>query len=322
MLKVSSGLHAVLNLTQDTDEYLKRKIFEAIILRVLVSCINAVYISEVSINCPCSHLLNGRLLRAHYPQSFSPVTLHTSLENHVVLINVDLIIRTIFVRTMKFLLTVFTVFYCSLPTCEAYPFGAGGCAGGEAAVGAPHRIVANVTTGTIESGGFMVTLDSNPLTMGTPADFIAGEPHTLQIVALGSNIFRGFLFRLAGGPTGVAPMFNLAPLFGDTTAQYSIVCINDFAGGVTHTSNVTKTIASANLTFPIVGNGLNLDISIVVQNRYGVSIFYYSGYVLNSISAVPTPPIPAPTLFPVAPVMAPIRNPRRRSKAPAKPRKG
>ncbi len=185
-----------------------------------------------------------------------------------------------------------------------------------------HRFAPNVTTGSLSDGDFTVTLDSTALTPGVPTNFVNSTAHTLEIVAGGAGTFRGFLFRLAGGSTGLAPDEALAPLTGDTNAQYAITCLAELAGGVTHTNNGLKTSASANLTLPNVGSGLNLDVTVVVENRMGVSVFYYSGFVLNSITGSPTsPPVVAPVATPTktSPSTPAIATPK--GKAPKGPMK-
>jgi hypothetical protein len=149
--------------------------------------------------------------------------------------------------------------------------------------GDPHRFGTNVTTGPLAKGGFTVTLDSKPLTPGKYTNFLVGKPHKLEIKAAKPKYLRGFLFRLAGGVDAAYTFEALAPYKGDTTAQFSIVCVEGLVGGVTHTSNSKKTSASANLTLDVVASYLPLDVTVVVQNRDGNSIFYYSWYWLNSV---------------------------------------
>jgi hypothetical protein len=191
----------------------------------------------------------------------------------------------------------------ALPSVHAFPFGAGSCSGGQAAAGPAHHpgtgYNVTVTTGTLDKGGFVVTLDSTVLSIGTPATFISGAPHILTIKGTGNSTFRGFLFRLSGGLTGFTTAFtsygqfsyigtgltDLAPLTGDTNASYAILCLNDFVAGVTHTNGNLKTTASANMTVGYIDNGFVLDVTVVVQLRDGVSIFYYSEFLLNSVAA-------------------------------------
>ncbi len=200
----------------------------------------------------------------------------------------------------------------AFPTLDAFPFGAGGCPGAQAAPGELHRLgfgPINVTQGTLEKGGFVVSLDSVPLIPNSANNFFSGFPHTLTIQAT-SGTFRGFLFRLSGGETGLQPYESLGPLTGDPNAQIAITCIYDLVGGVTHTNNSPKTNASALLFLATPANGLFLDVSVVVENRGGLSIFYYTYFILNAL-ALPTP-------APVPPTVAPTNAPVRHTNAPRK----
>jgi hypothetical protein len=197
-------------------------------------------------------------------------------------------------------------FLIALPSLDAYPFGAGGCPGAQAAPGELHRFgygPINVTTGTLDKGGFVVLLDSTPLIPNAASDFLSGIPHELTIQAT-SGTFRGFLFRLSGGETGLQPLNNLGPLPGDPNAQTSIACVYDLVGGVTHTNNALKTSASAFMILSSPAKGLFLDVSVVVENRQGISIFYYTYFMLNAVA----PPTPAPVPPTVAPTNAPVRH--------------
>jgi hypothetical protein len=194
------------------------------------------------------------------------------------------------------------VLIIALPSLHAFTFGAGSCTGGQSAAGPPHQTAGSaynitVVTGTLDEGGFVVTLDSTVLSRATPASFTSGTPHILTIS--GNSTFRGFLFRLSGGITGFTTAWtfynshsyfgtgltDLAPVTGDANASYAILCLNEFVAGVTHSNSNLKTTASANMTVGYIDNGFVLDVTVVVQLRDGLSIYYYSEFLLNSIAA-------------------------------------
>lgn len=184
---------------------------------------------------------------------------------------------------MKLFNLIVGVITFSPTSLDAYPFGAGGCTGGQAAVGPPHRFRSNVTTGILADAGITVLLDSKPLPAGGFVNFKAGRPHKIEIKAAKGKFFLGFLVRLAAGTSGIAPYDALAPYKGDSFVQYSIECSNGLVGGVTHTSNVKKTSIAANLTFATPYKGLPLDITVVVENDEKASAFYYNWFWLNAV---------------------------------------
>jgi hypothetical protein len=203
---------------------------------------------------------------------------------------------------MKFI-TPLLLLAVALNGARAYPNGAGGCSGGQAAVQGFH-LQSGYKTGSLGDGGYQVLLDGRTLNPGGLVNFTAGEDHTLTV----SGTFRGILVRLQadnGVDTSAALSENSSLL------QHASVCSAPVAG-ITHNSRATKTGAEVILHLDKPSD-VALDITIVLENNEsGQSIFYYSGFTLASVnpsgSVLPAPgtPTPAPVLTNGMPTMMPV----------------
>jgi hypothetical protein len=148
----------------------------------------------------------------------------------------------------------------------AYPDGAGGCPAGRSAPGIPHRLFKEKTTGSLSEGGFNVTIDGQ-----TPAVDNKVTTNNLDfavVVTATDELFKGILIRVSNtDPDEVIP--------GDDLAVAS--ACRGRVGSATHTSRDKKTSGTATLELSEYCDH-KIDISVVVQNSDGVSIFYYTGY--------------------------------------------
>lgn len=201
------------------------------------------------------------------------------------------------VEKMVAVINIVNLVLLAIPPVYSYSFGAGGCNGGGPAVGGPH--LSSPSSGSLATGGFQVTLDSTPLTPGTATSFVTGQDHVLTLKVNTASFFKGVLFRL-GSTNGVTTTSALAVQSGDSNLRLaSETCISEGVGGVTHTSNSQKVVATVTLRLNSVASALPLDITVVVQNSGGSSVYYYSGFTLNAVLAtgVTNPsPTPLPTM--------------------------
>jgi hypothetical protein len=184
----------------------------------------------------------------------------------------------------------------------AFPSGAGGCSGGEAAVRGSH-LQSGFQTGSLGEGGFQVILDGDTLNPGGIVGFAAGEDHVLTV----SGSFLGILVRLQaddGVDTSAALSEN------SNLLQDASVCTAPVVG-ISHNSRAGKNGAEMILRLDEPSD-VALDITIVLANESGESMFYYSGFALASVdppgavlSATGTP-TPAPVLTNGVPTMMPV----------------
>jgi hypothetical protein len=173
----------------------------------------------------------------------------------------------------------------------AFPTGAGGCEGGVAAVSGSHVVAEIVEFGSLSDGNFVVRIDGQVLTPNMPMDIPAGVDLSWEVT--GSDAFRGFLLRLDGGSGNVDTTASLGPNPGQggTVQVAENVCVDIYGvGGVTHRSRALQASASGRLIVDEVSQGMNLDVTIVVENRNQVSEYYYTGYVLNAVEQATTMP--------------------------------
>jgi hypothetical protein len=198
----------------------------------------------------------------------------------------------------------------ALNGASAFPNGAGGCSGGEAAVRGSH-LQSGFETGSLGIGGFAVILDGNTLDPSGQVSFTTGEDHVLTV----SGSFTGILVRLQAD-NGVDTSAALSE--NSNLLQDASVCSAPVVG-ITHNSRAGKNGAEITLRLDEPSD-LVLDITIVLENVSGSSIFYYSGFALRAVDppgAVTTPaPTPAPTRAPTpvptsvpTPVPAPVATP-------------
>ena len=106
-------------------------------------------------------------------------------------------------KTNKMKVVIETLLICSLlfgalNEVDSFPTGAGGCAGGMAAVGGSHlgqsdgRVVSN---STLETGGVTVQIGNITLENNAPLDLTTIEDHTITIISTEFPI-RGILIRV------------------------------------------------------------------------------------------------------------------------------
>ena len=215
----------------------------------------------------------------------------------------------------------------SLPLAShAFPIGAGDCPGGRAAVGSVHLSAGSVTTGRLEDNNLRVQINGQVLDPDSPSIILQAGVEHAWMVADGSSQsrqpsegFRGFLLRLGGG-RGVGEGADDAEI--DTTVALSsasdnvkeafAACVlSQGVGGVTHNENELKTAVSGILRLDEIASDLQLDVTVVVENRNSNSVYYYSSYTLEfREEAQPTTgSSPSPTAAPSNPSIATTTSP-------------
>jgi hypothetical protein len=172
------------------------------------------------------------------------------------------------------------IFLTSIPVAlEAYSFGAGSCLTGQAGTGPPHAknnpptYDTQVITGTLKTGGFTVSIDGTALTAGATFKAAMKKNH---VVTVKGGSFRGFSIHL-----DVPISTGLVPVSGDSNTQINVYCPGSQAVGITHTNKNTKTSAKGNMILTSAHTKVPLDVTIVVQNHGGISIYYYSQYFVT-----------------------------------------
>ena len=205
---------------------------------------------------------------------------------------------------------------------SAFPGGVGGCAGGRAAVEGPHLTSSARITGPIGNARLQMVLDDQIVMRARDmVNFTIGVDHTLTLRRIDEDgiRFRGFLFRL--GPGSVASVDTTDAL--DRTTDDTIIafehCVSgQGVGGLSHTNSNLKEQVSGVLRMDVVADKMPLDVTVVIQNRNGLSEFYYQRFIVNAVTtatgpggpAAPTlPPLPPSVVDGVPPNLAPVLPP-------------
>jgi hypothetical protein len=191
-----------------------------------------------------------------------------------------------------FWLSCYLILSILLPTTSAYPNGAGACPGGVSAVNGTHVDMnkRQVIKGSLRKGLFRVTINnSRRLRRDHVTKIATNKVHRIQVSSIvpPGTTFKGILIRsevLVNNT--ILPTSTLTPV--GTYLQVEPTCTalaNAAVRGVSHNSNVAKSVAEADLFITGVGTNTNtvkLDITIVVANNVAQSISYYTGFTLQA----------------------------------------
>jgi hypothetical protein len=185
---------------------------------------------------------------------------------------------------------------------SAYSTGAGGCAGGMAAVGGSHLDASNgrvVVPGTLTDGAISVTIDGVTLDVNGVNEFAAGRDLPVSVVA-GDVSYLGVLARFEA-PGADPANLSLTP---GADLQVATVCATPVLG-ITHTNNNMKMSTGGTLRVDESVDAATLDVTAVFINTAEGSAFVYSGFKLAFRLQNTTG---APTQVPVggSPTEAPI----------------
>lgn len=218
--------------------------------------------------------------------------------------------------------------FLAVYSVSAFPGGVGGCVGGRAAVEGAHLATSARITGSIGNVRLQMVLDDQFALRGaTTMDFTVGGNHTLTLRMIDdtATAFRGFLFRL-GTPldnTAFDTTDALQRTTSDTSVAFEHCVINQGVGGLSHANANVKESVSGILRLDEPANNMPLDVTVVIQNRNGLSEFYYQRFFLNAVTGTtsgpggpaPAPQTPTMTTLPPAladsipPNLAPVQAP-------------
>jgi hypothetical protein len=206
-------------------------------------------------------------------------------------------------------------------SADAYPTGAGDCPARTAAVGGSHLTATTITNGDLNDFGVELLINGLSISAAAPFDVPIGQDHVWELVSPG---FRGFLLRLDGGDDEIDTIDALGPVLGmGGMVQVAEVCTRQGVGGVTHRSRQLKNATSGSLRLDQESRGMNLDVTVVIENVNGLSEYYYSSYILNAVKSAFSVTLPSPTPAPVPqptrkrPTMAPVPAPTMKKPTPA-----
>lgn len=182
----------------------------------------------------------------------------------------------------------------------------------------------------ISNARLQVILDGDHVLMASNAtDFTIGVNHNITLRRMMNNAgdgddgegnagkqFRGFLLRLGPPEEAEDGAVNLDTTDAlDRTSDDVVVALEqcvleEGVGGLSHTNNDLKDSVTGILRMDEMAKDLPLDVTVVIQNRNGISEYYYQRFFLNAVgggSSVPAPApvqLPAPAPFVVTPPSA------------------
>lgn len=176
------------------------------------------------------------------------------------------------------------VLHLVLHQATALPTGASGCAGGRPAVGGTHLTAYMIEQGPLSDQAIQISINGVVLDPNTEFNVPIGVDHVWRVDMPGDG-FRGYLLRLDGGDSSLDTTDALSNIPGmGGTVQVAKVCVDkEGVGGVTHTSRALKNTVQGRLRLDDVGENLSLDVTVVLQNRNGLSQFYYTPFVVNAV---------------------------------------
>lgn len=194
---------------------------------------------------------------------------------------------------------------------QGFPNGAGGCAGGEPAVGGYHLDQSDnrtVNSGTFADAGVVVTLDNVVLLPNTDTEdnpqFDIGKDLILRVEVVDFAL-RGILVRMEAPVDG-----TLTP---GTLLKVAEVCELPILG-TTHTNNTDKESVESTVRFDEPVDDVIFDITVVFLNSPAGSVYVYNRFLVNFFEAsslspstrVPnvTTPVPSSAATTVAPTPA------------------
>jgi hypothetical protein len=224
------------------------------------------------------------------------------------------------------LLITFVLFHgaCKRSIVEAYSTGAGSCIGGMAAVGGFHLEATNsqtgdkrtVLTGELSEGKVTVLIDDgDALDFAAPYGLSTQTDYTITVVTAQDPGYKGILLRYSNADSTIDAATQILLTPADALLQPLELCATDEvnAVGLTHTDNSAKLSVGATMRFDAPGT-VQLDITIVGANDDKVSVYGYTGFVLE-VTGDPYVATPAPTT--AAPVSLPPGVTRAPSAAPS-----
>jgi len=186
---------------------------------------------------------------------------------------------------------------------DANSSGAGGCAGGMAAVGGLHLDTTDgrsYTSGTLADVGVVVQIGTTVLDVSVVNDFPIGQDLQISVNTAAATPYKGVLVRLEA-PAGVNTVAALMP---GTNTAIATQCVSPILG-ITHTNSNFKSTSTGTIRFDEEVLNVVLGITVVYFNDDILSAYIYSAFKVNFRAAQTpvTPPVVPPT--PVTPPVVP-----------------
>ena len=174
------------------------------------------------------------------------------------------------------------LFLALISSVQAFPDGAGGCAGGQAAVMGRHLETTNgriVSQETLNGANVQFRINGVVMEPNTTVDFEIGQDYTVEVETFEFPL-RGALFRVQA-PEGFDTAGALIP--GENMKDAD-VCLAPIVG-TTHFNRELKTMMISTVRFDEPANGVIFDITGVFVNSPDGSVYVYDRYLANFVGS-------------------------------------
>jgi len=181
----------------------------------------------------------------------------------------------------------------------AFPTAAGGCDGGQPAIGGNHLDpTREIINGTLEDYNITIQVGNQILSPNTVTTIVQGEPYEIKVEAP-EQIMRGILIRLEAP----ADVDTTAALIPGARTQIAEVCEAPIVGLCHFRNNPKLTFLGTMELDAIPGQSetysFSLDVTVVFRNWASLSWYAYTGYQLQAEPNPETlPPTNAPSDMP------------------------
>ena len=169
------------------------------------------------------------------------------------------------------IISLFLAFIAS--NVKGFEEGAGGCAGGKAAVGGSHLTKRTVVSRTLAQMGVTVSVGGVTIAPGTRGVVPYGRTLTVRV---NSRDMEGILIRVQA-PSGVSTRGVLTPGRG---LQVARACRSPVVG-VTHTYDTSRNSHVSQVRFPNPTRGVIFDITIVYENEFNYAEHAYGRIIVD-----------------------------------------
>jgi hypothetical protein len=162
----------------------------------------------------------------------------------------------------------------SISTVQGFPSAAVSCAAGTDALLQPNSLVDLQThatlgqfgTGDLSEFGLRLELNGQALDPMTPIDFTSGETHRLTLMAETNSSFTGFLIRMdsVDDARTVGAIQPAVELTGGVKVSSACQTV-ELVAGVSQMDATPKSQVDMNLTMESPSQGLELDVTVVIE---------------------------------------------------------
>lgn len=168
----------------------------------------------------------------------------------------------------------------ALRVVTSYPWGAGACGGGGAAVGSVHLVkiplIRPVISRTLSASKIQIQLGGITVSEGSTVNRVSKINNEIIVRGVDGKKFRGLLIRIKT-TDGKSTRGVLTPRVG---TQIAGVCASPVVG-ITHTNRTLKSLVSGVINFPTASKNVIVEITVVFRSGALGSSHAYGNFTVN-----------------------------------------